>query len=208
MLDAVLLASIVAFGASRALKRVPTAVDLGTKYLKRRSLFGKVINVNDGDDFRFFHTPGGVLGGWGWLRSLPPTGKRGIPSIHIRLCGIDAPEGPNFGRPGQMYHKEALNWLRKYILGRNVRVYPLSKDQYNRVVADVYVRRWGIKHNVSAEILKSGWAVVYEAKTGAEFAGHEEWFRKLEAKSRNHKRGMFIKGKVETPGEYKQKYRV
>lgn len=188
---------------------MPTAPDISNKWLKKRRMVGRVISVNDGDDFRFFHTPGGIFAGWYWLRKVPKTNTRGLTSqtIHVRLNGIDAPEGPHFGKPGQQYYKPALNWLRSYILGKRVVIYPLSKDQYQRVVAEVKVWKLTGSKNVSKEILKAGWATIYEAKTGAEFNGNEKLFKQIEANCRKQKKGMFKKGKVETPAQYKMKYR-
>ena len=59
------------------LRRIPQATDIKPSFWRRRSLFGKVTYVGDGDNFRIFHTPGGRLAGWGWLpwRSVPTTGK-------------------------------------------------------------------------------------------------------------------------------------
>lgn len=36
-----------------------------------RWLYGKVLSVGDGDNFNFYHMPGGILGGWGTIRSEP-----------------------------------------------------------------------------------------------------------------------------------------
>ena len=55
------------------LRRIPQAVSIRPSFWRRRSLFGKVTSVGDGDNFRIFHTPGGLLAGWGWLpwRKVP-----------------------------------------------------------------------------------------------------------------------------------------
>jgi len=49
------------------LRRIPTVNHIKPGYYRRRSLFGCVTSVGDADNFRFFHTPGGRLAGWGWL---------------------------------------------------------------------------------------------------------------------------------------------
>lgn len=41
----------------------------------KRSLYGKVTSVGDGDGFHLFHTPGGRWAGWGWLRKVPTDRK-------------------------------------------------------------------------------------------------------------------------------------
>lgn len=53
------------------LRRISSAGGIQDSYFRRRSLFGKVTSVGDGDGFHLFHTPGGRLAGWGWLRKVP-----------------------------------------------------------------------------------------------------------------------------------------
>jgi hypothetical protein len=59
------------------LKRIPQATNINPGLFRRRSLVGKVTSVGDGDNFRFYHTPGGRLAGWGWLpgRRVPADKK-------------------------------------------------------------------------------------------------------------------------------------
>lgn len=45
------------------------AANIGDK--NGRWLYGKVLSVGDGDNFNFYHMPGGILGGWGTIRSEP-----------------------------------------------------------------------------------------------------------------------------------------
>lgn len=111
--------------------------------------------VGDGDNFRFYHTPGGLLMGWGWLRKIPTTRKElKDETLMIRLCGIDAPEGAHFGKPAQPFADDALNWLRGYVDGKYVTITPYSIDQYKRVVARAQIWKWTGKKDVSAEMLK------------------------------------------------------
>lgn len=66
------------------LRRIPTAAYLTPNMLKgKRILKGKVTSVGDSDNFRFYHTPGGVLAGWGWLRHVPTVSKG---RTYERLC--------------------------------------------------------------------------------------------------------------------------
>ena len=55
------------------LRRIPEAANIQPNFFRKRSVFGHVTSVGDGDNFRLFHTPGGRLTGWGWLpgRKLP-----------------------------------------------------------------------------------------------------------------------------------------
>lgn len=191
-------------------RRIPTSVRVPDKFLKKRTLLGYVTSVGDPDNFRFYHTPGGRLAGWGWLRPLPKVNQRGLAqqTLHVRLNGVDAPECAHFGKPAQPFSDEALSWLRSYVLGRRVRVAPLSKDQYHRTVCEAHIWTWTGRKNISAEMLRAGWATVYEAKTGAEFNGHKQKFYRLEAEAKKKKKGIYQKGleNLVTPREYKQKY--
>ncbi|KZT36256.1 nuclease [Sistotremastrum suecicum HHB10207 ss-3] len=199
----------------RYVKRIPnsewiTPVDLQ----KRRFIRGVVTSVGDGDNFRLFHTPGL---GWNWplkVRRIPK--KLKDQTIHIRLAGVDAPEAAHFGREAQPYSEEALQWLKTRIEGRTVWCQLLRRDQYGRVVAFPFVTplrlpafRFLSTRCVSLEMLKVGWAVVYD-QTGAEYG---KWgqtsFLKLEDEARTARRGMWKSlQKLETPKEYKNRHAV
>lgn len=132
-----------------------------------------------------------------------------IGQISIRLAGIDAPELPHFGRPAQPYAQEALEWLTGYIRNRNVRAYIYKRDQYDRIVATVYVRRWFLfRRNVGLELVKRGLATTYEAKSGAEFGGLKKVYEKAEATAKRKRVGMWSidPKKFESPREYKAKW--
>ncbi|KAH6660187.1 hypothetical protein BKA67DRAFT_530304 [Truncatella angustata] len=188
------------------IRRIPGAIHVQPSFFRKRSLFGKVTSVGDGDNFHLFHTPGGRLAGWGWLRRVPEKKPelRGK-TISIRLAGVDAPECAHFGRPAQPFSADALAWLSGYILGRRVRAKIYKKDQYDRIVGTVFVRRWLIRRDVGLEMLKRGLATTYEAKSGAEFGGLEQKYKAAEAKAKAKKCGMWG-GKpehFESPREYK-----
>jgi len=164
----------------RRLRRIPTVAQLPPSAVSsHRTLFGKAVSVGDADNFRLFHTPGGRLLGWGWLRSVPTTRKdlAKAGTLHIRLAGIDAPEGAHFGMTAQPYAVEAQDWLTRYVLGRRVRVRLLARDRYERVVCSVKIWRWGIRRDVSLEMAKAGFAEMYD-NAGAEYGGLEKELRK------------------------------
>jgi endonuclease YncB( thermonuclease family) len=120
---------------------------------------------------------------------------------------VDAPEGPHFGRPGQPYAAEALTFLSDYILNRRVRAQIYKRDQYNRVVATVFVRKFLFKKDVGLEMLKQGMATVYEAKSGVEWGGRKEIYEAAEAQAKAKKLGIWS-GKekdFESPRAYKSK---
>lgn len=180
------------------LRRIPNATAIRPSFWRRRSLFGRVTSVGDGDGLRLFHTPGGRLAGWGWFpgRRIPHTPKElKDQTISIRLAGVDAPEMAHFGKTAQPGSTEAFEYLTALVAKRRVRVYLHKKDQYERAVATVYVRRppflW--RTDVSLQLLRLGLATVYEGKTGAEFGGDamEEKYRKMEQRARLWRRGIW-----------------
>ncbi|KAJ5791199.1 uncharacterized protein N7518_008210 [Penicillium psychrosexuale] len=204
----------------RYLRRIPDAPSISSSYLRRRSIFGQVTSVGDGDNFRIFHTPGGRMAGWGWLPwKKVPTVKKDLKdkTIHIRLAGVDAPELAHFGHPEQPFARDAHAWLTSYLSGRRVRALVYRQDQYSRVVASVFVRRAFDfppfrRRDVSYEMLKRGLATVYEAKVGSEFGGEkmEKKYRKAEWQAKKRARGLWKDyGRVgsawESPREYKKR---
>ncbi|KAJ3497060.1 hypothetical protein NLG97_g2194 [Lecanicillium saksenae] len=209
----VVISSLVGLGAlqlyANYLRRIPGAAFIKQSAFRKKTLFGRVTSVGDGDGFHLFHTPGGRAVGWGWLRRVPEKRKElKDRTISIRIAGVDAPEGAHFGRPAQPYADEALKWLTSYILHRNVRAHIYKRDQYNRVVATVYVRRWLMRRNVGLELVKRGLATTYEAKSGAEFGGLQSVYEKAEATAKRKKLGMWS-GKAsefESPRAYKSRY--
>ncbi|KAG9248850.1 hypothetical protein BJ878DRAFT_531607 [Calycina marina] len=190
------------------LRRIPEATYIRPGFFRKRSLFGLVTRVGDADNFHLFHMPGGRLAGWGWLRGIPEEKKalKGK-TIHVRLAGVDAPEGAHFGKPAQPFSKEALEWLKNYIGNRRVRAYIYKRDQYERAVATVWVRRFLLRKDVGKEMLKAGMATVYEASSGSEFGEFEQQYRDAEEKAKAKKKGMWS-GKAEdyeSPREYKNR---
>jgi endonuclease YncB( thermonuclease family) len=131
---------------------------------------------------------------------------------------VDAPELAHWGREAQPYSQEALEWLTAYIHNRRVRVQIFRRDQYDRVVALVTVRKWFRSRDVGLEMLRIGLATVYEAKTGSEFGKFEQEYRDAQKKAEEQKVGMWSKPnllgrlrgetakKAETPREYKQRH--
>ena len=55
----------------RHLRRLTSIGHIKPEDFRRKSIFGKVTSVGDGDNFRLYHTPGGRWAGWGWGRRVP-----------------------------------------------------------------------------------------------------------------------------------------
>ncbi|KAL6711976.1 putative endonuclease lcl3 [Coniothyrium glycines] len=203
------------------LRRIPTVNHIKPSYFRRRSLFGRVTSVGDADNFRLYHTPGGRLAGWEWLPwKRIPTKREGVmkQTLHIRIAGVDAPELAHWGREAQPFSKEAFDYLTNLILNQRVRVHLYRRDQYDRIVARVYVRKWLRRKDVGLEMLKLGLATVYEARTGAEFGDAEAQYRAAEEAAKEGKIGMWAQPSLlqklsgssvtplESPREYKSRH--
>ncbi len=212
ILPTALLSSAVILSAylyRTRLRRLPTANHVTPNWFGRRSIWGKVTSVGDADNFRVFHTPGGRWLGWEWLRAVP-TEKKALKdaTVHVRIAGVDAPEMAHFSKPAQPFSQEAYDWLHSYVMDRHVRVYLYSRDRFERVVGSVKVWRYLIPRDVGYQMIKRGLATVYEAKTGAQYGGREEQYRRAQAKAKAAKRGMWsARGFFETPREYKTRTR-
>ncbi|CAN8098698.1 unnamed protein product [Discula destructiva] len=189
----------VLFGAIKFyrvyLRRIPSIEYIHPDKYRTRTIFGKVASVGDGDGFHLFHTPGGRCAGWGWVRQVP-TQKKALKgqTISIRIAGIDAPEGAHFGKPAQPNSAEALQWLQSKLHDRYVRAKIYKRDQYDRVVATVYLRRLlFFRTDVGLEMLKLGLATTYEAKSGVEFGGEkmEQKYKAAEAEAQRKKLGLW-----------------
>ncbi|KAA1467022.1 hypothetical protein DENSPDRAFT_831977 [Dentipellis sp. KUC8613] len=222
--EALLVAAFVLGGATaiaagavykRFFKRIPNSEWITPDILAhRRWIKGTVTSVGDADNFRLYHTPGI---GWRWpfkFRRVP-TASRDLRSqtIHIRIAGVDAPEGAHFGRPAQPFADEALEWLRSQVGGKQIYCQLLRRDQYNRVVATPLLPpRFLPSALVSGQplalaMLRAGWVQVYE-QAGAEYGrwGKEEFLR-LQSEAQAARRGIWVKGtNFESPAEYKRRY--
>eukprot|EP00871_Galdieria_phlegrea_P005335 jgi/Galph1/5802/GphlegSOOS_G4436.1 len=191
-------------------KRYRTAREIPIDWFKQQKILkGVAVYVGDGDNVRLYHRP--------FLFRLfgigkNPVFKKGLSNetISIRLAGVDAPECPHFGTPGQRGGEEAKKWLRKYVTHCSATVKLHSLDQYSRAVCSVYVRKgfFRLKKNVSYELVKHGHAVVYRGM-GAEYNGMLQKLEKAEQVARLRRKGMWknVDKKMLSPAEYKRALR-
>lgn len=134
-------------------------------------------------------------------------------TIHIRLAGVDAPEGAHFGRPAQEHYAQCLGWLKDQVLGKTVYCQLLRRDQYSRVVAMPYLKPRLLPNFLARgrcipiEMLKAGWSVTYK-EGGAQYGDYSvEQFVQLEQEAKAARRGIWKSGDLkETPAAYKRKY--
>lgn len=100
----------------------------------------------------------------------------------------------HFGREGQWHGKESTDWLRERILGKFVKVKIMRRDQYDRLVGNVRVRRWwGGWRDLGLEMIETGMAIPYEGVYGAEFDGREAQYRAAEERAKKAKLGLWSK---------------
>jgi endonuclease YncB( thermonuclease family) len=92
-----------------------------------------------------------------------------------------------------------------------VRTYVYKADQYSRVVGTAYVWKGLFRRDVGLQMLRAGYATVYEAKSGVEFGrAREEQYRKAEWWAKTRRKGMWAgkKGDYESPRAYKIRHGV
>ena len=110
----------------------------------------------------------------------------------IRLLGIDSPER------GQSFHVKAREFTASLVAGRKVIVHAQSRDQYGRVVGDVYLEDGT---HVNAEIVKAGFAWHYRYYSNNEALAH------VEAEARKQRRGLWQDTHPKPPWEFRKQKR-
>ncbi|KAF9784412.1 SNase-domain-containing protein [Thelephora terrestris] len=203
---------------SRYFKRIRRHYEVPDSYIKeKRYMKGIVTSVPDGDGFSFLHTPGP---GWRWplkFRRLPYVGPKGSSEVmRMRMAAVDAPEVGKGETEGQPFSAESQKWLESQVLGRTIYCQLLKREsQYGRMIVLPFLPRrfipWWFTGNrgtnLSEEIIRRGWAFVYESTAG-EFPHPEkrEGYLTLMAEAQKAKVGMWKHGtSLETPAQYKKR---
>ena len=109
--------------------------------------------------------------------------------ILVRLVGIDTPETKKQkNNPGQSFGQKAKNLLARMVLNKRVFIKGYGLGPYNRILGVVYVG----KLNVNLELIKAGYAEVYQGKPprGFDLAP----YRTAEAQAKSQRRGMWSLG--------------
>lgn len=110
---------------------------------------------------------------------------KGKEVIEIRLYGIDCPE---YNQP---FARKSTLFTQTLTLGRSVRVEPVDRDRYGRVVAIVGCG----KLIVNEQLIKEGFAWIYPQYCKRRVC--REW-KKMELKARTRRVGIWAK-KQQTP---------
>ena len=117
--------------------------------------------------------------------------------IRVRMLGVDTPETVHPNKPVQFYGKEASNFTKDYLNGKQVWLeYDASPtDRYNRHLAYVWtskpknINESSIRQNMfNARLLLGGYAKVMIIKPNKRY---EELFMKFEAEAKNSRKGLW-----------------
>lgn len=131
-------------------------------------LTGKVIYIVDGDTFDLL---------------TADTVK-----IRIRLNGIDCPERK------QDYYQVCKDALSRYIFGKNITLITHGRDQWKRVIADVYVN----KEYINLKMIENGFAWHYIKYS------KDKSLAKAEEKAKKNKLGIWKMNNPRAPWNYRK----
>lgn len=148
---------------------------------EKKIVQGKVVRVKDGDTIVVAPVEGGRF-------------------FVCRLYGIDAPETPKRGRPGQPFGKEATTELKRLVLGQNVTVVLTGARTYKREVCIIY--RDGM--NVNLEMVKRGYAWAYRRYLRRPYASE---YIKAERQAREKRLGLWKQKNPTPPWEFRRRIR-
>ena len=118
--------------------------------------------------------------------------------LRIRLLGIDAPEIPHRGKPGQTYGVEARHHLLRLVLNRVVRIELFGSDAYRRLLAVI----WHDGANVNVEMVRGGFAEVYR---GARCQAYCRELADAERRAQGERAGIWAQEQYESPAAYRRR---
>lgn len=171
----------------KSLFKLLQPIKTNKQFALNRTIRAIVTKVCDGDTVRVRHCT---------LFSRSRTAKH---TFLVRLYGVDAPECAHFGMPAQPYSKESTDLLKKYVMGKSVRVTKLGTNRYKRCIGRVVVD--GV--DVSVAMVKKGMACVYVGHN-AIYGGLHDLLVRYEKRARKRALGMWKDG-VELPMDYKRR---
>ncbi|RVD93254.1 nuclease domain containing protein [Tubulinosema ratisbonensis] len=143
---------------------------------------GKVTKVIDGDTVKFSYKP--LFGEYG-------------KELTLRLMGIDAPEIAFRNKPGQPLGDISKKFVEEKCLNKIVKVNFVDIDRYNRIVANIFVK----KESLSVLLVRNGLAFVYRGI--GKFDNLKDKLVYEETLAKSKKIGIW-KIKMEYPGEFRK----
>ena len=183
-------------------QRYTRVTDIPRSRFAPKILWGRAVSVSDGDTIRFLHQPTPFH-----PRRLGKGQKASELALPIRICTIDTPETPKFGKPGQPFGMEAKEALQELIQGRKIGLRLLQLDQYSRAVAQVLVpRTFRSPLHVDQYMLQQGLAEVYTGGGAVYGPLGVDAYLELQKKAQKAKKGIWSQGKRrESAAEYKRR---
>jgi len=130
---------------------------------------------------------------------IVPPGRR--KSFTCRLYGIDAPETPKRGVPGQPYGAASASELRKLVLGQDVAVELTGEQSYGRQVGIILLN--GL--DLNREMVRRGYAWAYVRHLRRP---HASAYLGAEQEARQARRGLWRDRNPMPPWEFRRKLRV
>lgn len=187
-------------------KRYTNVMDIPRSLYSDRVLWGRAVSVSDGDTIRFLHQP------TRWhpkaLRKEKQE-KASETALPVRICTIDTPETPKFGKSGQPFGLEAKEALRALLGNGRIGLKILQPDQYGRAVGEVFVPSQfpfvGRPTMVDEFMLRKGMAEVYTGGGAVYGPLGVDAYLKLQEEAKEKKLGIWSQGKRESAAEYKRR---
>jgi len=146
-----------------------------------KTVSGKVVKVKDGDTIVVAPDKGGQFS-------------------TCRLYGIDTPEIPHRGKPGQPYGYEAMKELKKLILGETVKVILTGAKTYKR---EVCIIKKG-DTDINFEMVKRGYAWAYRRYLKRPYASE---YISAEKEAKMARRGLWKQKNPTPPWEWRRRTR-
>lgn len=168
------------------------------------TLWGSAVSISDGDTIRFLHRPTPFHS-----KHLRNGEKLSQVALPIRICTIDAPEIGKFGKPGQPFSQEAKAYLSQLLHDKTVGIRILKKDQYNRIVAQVFTRRKILPflHTyMDEQLLQEGLAEIYTGNGAVYGPRGIQIYETLQAQAKKSKKGIWSLKNRQSAAEYKRRH--
>lgn len=115
-----------------------------------------------------------------------------------RLIGIDAPEMPTKGRPGQPYAEESRKRTEELLKETALYAYQIGLDRYNRMLLVFHSKD---KENINLKLIKEGYAECYKGSTNYNIKPYCE----AEVEAKKMKLGIWKQENYISPSEYRSK---
>ena len=107
----------------------------------------------------------------------------------VRYIGINTPEIAHYGKAAEYYGKEAKEFNKRLVLGKNIRLEFDEEryDKYSRTLAYVYLEDGTF---VNAELVKLGYAKTMPIKPNTRYA---ELFKQMQNEAKIKRKGVWAR---------------